>query len=107
VDAKAGYSASESMDRTWYASPGFDALTGLYYYAGSLNLPDIPEVPTSSDLDKARKLLVDDLLGEFNFGDKHASRATVLAALLLQRRFLMCLAPRGIVAAAVARIVQS
>lgn len=65
-----------------HSAPGYSTTSRLYLAAPpSLVLPAISENPTSDDVDRARDLLVGDLLGDFPFvGD--AERAHALALVL-------------------------
>ncbi|MDR7555724.1 MAG: hypothetical protein QN157_08960 [Armatimonadota bacterium] len=60
---------------------GYDPATCLYYAAGDLDVPCPPDDPTPHDVDRARQLLLEELLGDFPFADD-ASRANALALLL-------------------------
>jgi hypothetical protein len=63
--------------------PGYDAESGLYFSPGKgLELPPNPEVPSSEDIEHAKRLLLVELMGDFPFADE-ASRSHALAALLL------------------------
>lgn len=63
--------------------PGYNAATQCYYHpAEGFSLPPVSEQPSSDEVARARKLLVDDLLGDFPFtGD--AEKANAIALLLL------------------------
>jgi putative DNA primase/helicase len=64
-------------------NPGFHADARLWYHpAANLFVPDVPSTPSAADSERARHLLMTELLGDFPFGDE-ASRAHALAALLL------------------------
>lgn len=60
--------------------PGYHAACGVYYHAESRGLV-VPDEPTEADFERARRLIVDDLLHDFPFADK-ASRAHAVALLL-------------------------
>lgn len=62
------------------SAPGYHAKAALYLDT-DLEL-DVPEQPTVEDETRARRLLVDELLGDFPFADD-ASRAHALGALVL------------------------
>lgn len=64
-------------------NPGFHADARLWYQpADDLLVPDVPLIPSSTERERARHLLLTELLGDFPFADD-ASRAHALAALLL------------------------
>ncbi|MGH7226368.1 MAG: hypothetical protein ACRELF_24395, partial [Gemmataceae bacterium] len=64
-------------------NPGFHPDARLWYHpAGDVHVPDVPLAPSPADLERARYLLLTELLGDFPFADD-ASRAHALAALLL------------------------
>jgi hypothetical protein len=68
-------------DGTICDCPGYDARTCLFYApAPGLQLPGIPEAPTSDHLDVALDLL-DSAIGDFPFADD-ASRANAMASML-------------------------
>jgi hypothetical protein len=64
-------------------TPGYHASARLWYHpAPGLAVPAQPEKPTADDIARAKRWLLDELLGDFPFvGD--ASKAHALAALLL------------------------
>ena len=69
-------------DGTVLEEPGYDAATRLVLHpAPGLSMPTIPATPTREQLDQARDLILDELLGDFPF-DTEASRANALALLL-------------------------
>src|SRR5262249_32601739 len=53
---------------TLLATPGYHAATHIYYdpKPGTV-VPDVPEEPSQADLDRARSLILDDLLVDFPF----------------------------------------
>lgn len=64
-------------------TPGYHADDCIYYAASApLDLPRVPIAPTREQVDDARRVLVEDLLGDFPFVSD-AGRAHALAALLL------------------------
>lgn len=64
-------------------SPGFHSAARLWYHpANDLYVPDVPLAPSPADIERARHLLLTELLGDFPFADA-ASRSHALAALLL------------------------
>jgi hypothetical protein len=83
------------QDGTVVTKPGYDAQTGFYYSpTGGLKTQslNIPENPTSDDVDRAKRLIFDDLLHDFPFDeeDNEASKANAVALLLtpLLRQFV-------------------
>jgi hypothetical protein len=65
------------------ATPGYHATTGLYYLPGPglEEIPPVPDQPTAEDVVEAKRLLLEELLGDFPF-DCPASRAGAVAMLL-------------------------
>jgi hypothetical protein len=64
-------------------SPGFHPGARLWYHpAANLHVPDVPSIPSTADIERARHLMLTELLGDFPF-ENDASRAHALAALLL------------------------
>ncbi len=64
-------------------TPGFHPQARLWYHAAAgLIVPEVPAAPTAADVERARHLLLVELLGDFPFEDD-ASKAHALAALLL------------------------
>lgn len=61
---------------------GHHAESGIYCHVDGLELPDVPKVPTSDAVVKAKELILTELLGDFPFVDQ-ASRANAVAMLLL------------------------
>jgi len=62
-------------------TPGYDSLTNLYYYpASDLSVPDIPDKPTSADVEAAAELLLEPL-ADFPF-DGDASLANAIATMI-------------------------
>ncbi|HEY1188555.1 MAG TPA: hypothetical protein VGE74_12960 [Gemmata sp.] len=63
--------------------PGYDAASGVYLLPGGYaDVPHVSDAPTAQDVEIARSLLLDELLGDFPFVDA-ASKANVLALFLL------------------------
>lgn len=60
---------------------GYQARTGLYYQPVGEKLPDVPERPTAQDVERAKRLLLDEWLDDFLFVDD-SSRAHAVAAAL-------------------------
>ena len=65
--------------------PGFHRASGLYYSPPKkFVVPPVPEFPSPSDVAEAKRLLFDELLGDFPFKDDGgASRAHALSAILV------------------------
>lgn len=59
--------------------PGYDAESRLWIGSGELAAIDVPEVPTGEEVERARALLVDELLVDFPFADA-SDRAHTVAA---------------------------
>jgi hypothetical protein len=64
------------------AEPGYDPESLYYLHAPTLKLPPIPQQPTAEDIERASRLLLDDLLVDFPFIND-SGRANTLAFLLL------------------------
>jgi hypothetical protein len=64
-------------------APGYDAQIGLYYTPGPglEEMPPVPDQPSQEDVTEAKRLLLEELLGDFPF-DGPASRAGAVAMLL-------------------------
>lgn len=72
-----------TSDGTIQATPGYQiAGRSLYVPAPGFEVPEIPACPTDADLKRARRLLADDLLGDFPFVGP-SERAHAIALLLL------------------------
>lgn len=63
-------------------APGYDDDTGTYYYPASLVVPSVATSPTADDITEAKRLLIDEVLGDFPF-DSEASRCHAVALFLL------------------------
>jgi hypothetical protein len=64
-------------------APGFHAEARLWFHpAAGLDVPPVPPVPTPAEIAQARRLLLEELLGDFPF-ENDASKAHALAVLLL------------------------
>ncbi|HUU96944.1 MAG TPA: hypothetical protein VM487_14490, partial [Phycisphaerae bacterium] len=61
-------------------TPGFDEQTHLYYFAGKLDVPPIPDNPSAADLQQARAL-IEEIHGDFPYEDQF-SRANAIAAMI-------------------------
>lgn len=61
---------------------GYNPDNRLYYAPNGLKLPDVPDIPGSGDVKKAKHLLLNELFVDFPFEDE-ASRANFLATALL------------------------
>jgi hypothetical protein len=64
------------------AHPGYHPSAELWYQDTGVDIPEVPERPTTDDVQQARELLLDDLLGDFPF-EKQSHRAHAMALLLL------------------------
>jgi len=53
-------------DGTLLDESGYDPATGLYLDPEGLAVPALPEHPTDADINAARTLIMDDLLGDFS-----------------------------------------
>ena len=70
-------------DGTLLTAPGYHAEARLLYHpAPGFVLPAVPERPAAQEIERARTLLLDDLLGDFPFVSE-AERAHALSLLLL------------------------
>ena len=87
-------------DGTVLQTPGYDEPTGLFL-APTVDVPQVPDKPTLSDIANARKYLVDFVLGDFCF-DSPTSRANYVALLMtpMLRLFIGGMVPFGIISAA-------
>jgi hypothetical protein len=63
-------------------TPGYQRVSRVWFHAGAVAVPDVPQVPTDADIAKAKALLLDELLLDFPFVDE-ASRVHSVAMLLL------------------------
>ena len=72
-----------SPDGSLLTRPGYNAAGRVFYVpAPGIQIPEVMEHPSRDEVDRARRLIVDDLLGDFPFvGD--AERAHAVALLLL------------------------
>jgi putative DNA primase/helicase len=61
--------------------PGYHPEARVYYQPGQLDVPTIPLHPTTEDLARARKLLLEDMFGDFPFVDEAARAHTIALAL--------------------------
>lgn len=72
-----------AADGTLQTAPGYHAASRTYYRpAPGFALPEVPKHPSAADIAEARRLIVDELLGDFPFV-ADAERAHAVAALLL------------------------
>lgn len=72
-----------ARDGSLVDTPGYCAAARLWYSpAPDLVVPPVPTGPTAAEVDRARHLLVTELLGDFPFADD-ASQAHAVAAVLL------------------------
>lgn len=65
---------------TLLTSPGYHEKAETWHHK-TCDIPDVPEKPTRDDIERARNLLLDDLLVDFPFDDE-SSKAYALAAML-------------------------
>ena len=63
-------------------TPGYQLVSRVWFHAGSVIVPHVPEVPLDADIARARALLLDELLPDFPFVDE-PSRVHSIAMLLL------------------------
>jgi hypothetical protein len=62
---------------------GYDAASGVYLLPGGLaSVPEVKDSPTEHDVECARRMILEELLGDFPFADD-ASRANALALFML------------------------
>ena len=74
---------SFSREGLLVSEPGYHAASRLYYrHDPRLEVRSVPEQPSLIEIDWARKLLLEELLGDFPFADE-PSRANMMAAMLL------------------------
>jgi hypothetical protein len=67
-----------SPDGSLMATPGYHAGLRAYLDLEGFRLPEVPAHPTLEELERARELIIDELLGDFPFVDD-ASRAHAIA----------------------------
>lgn len=81
-------------DGTLLQDDGYDAATGLYLEK-KVQIPRVPDRPTSGQVDAAKTFIVETLLGDFPWKDAKSDRANYIAALVTQilRPYLKCLVP--------------
>lgn len=74
-------------DGTLQTSPGFHPASQTYFApASGFTVPDLPERPDGMDLETARTLIVDELLGDFPFvGDAEIAHAVAILLLPFAR----------------------
>ncbi len=75
-------SPTVSPDGTIVVEDGYSQTLRSYVHLGGFEVPDVPAVPAVADLEEARRVLQDELLGDFPFADL-ASRAHAVALGLL------------------------
>jgi Bifunctional DNA primase/polymerase, N-terminal len=61
---------------------GYQPVSRVWFHAGSVIVPEVPEVPSDADMARAKALLLDELLPDFPFVDE-TSRVHAVAMLLL------------------------
>lgn len=69
------------VDGTLLTSPGYHEKAETWYHK-TCDIPDVPEKPSRNDIEKAKDLLLNDLLVDFPFDDE-SSKAYALAAMIL------------------------
>jgi hypothetical protein len=86
-------------DFTLLQHPGYDPASGLYL-APTVDLPPVPDRPSTTQVAKARDFVLRALLGDFEWED-HASLANYVALMVTPylRRPLKALAPLAIISA--------
>jgi putative DNA primase/helicase len=62
--------------------PGYHSVDQIYYHPDHGGLPPVPETPTADELDAAKRLICEELLGEFPFVNG-SHRAAAVAALIV------------------------
>ena len=63
-------------------TPGYQPVSRVWFHAGSVVVPVVPEVPSDADVARAKELLLNELLADFPFVDEPA-RVHAVAMLLL------------------------
>jgi hypothetical protein len=63
-------------------APGYQPVSRVWFHAGSVVVPEVPEVPSDADIARAKAVLLDELLADFPFADE-PSRIHAVAMLLL------------------------
>jgi hypothetical protein len=63
-------------------TPGYQPVSRIWFHAGSVVVPDVPEMPADADIARAKVLLLHELLADFPFVDE-VSRVHAVAMLLL------------------------
>lgn len=104
VPPLAGVSTSPVLrpDGSLVQDPGYDEATGVYY-SPTLDVGRIPDRPDEDGVERARRFVLEDVLGNFPWVDK-ADRANYVALLVtpLLRWYTGALAPLGAISAATA-----
>jgi hypothetical protein len=82
-------------DGTLQTEPGYHPKARTFYKpSNGFKLPDVPKSPTGNDLERAKKLILDDLLGEFPFtGDAERAHAVALGLLPYARPMIQGATP--------------
>jgi hypothetical protein len=95
VPTLAGIIGTPVLRRDWslLQAPGYDPASGLYL-APTVTLPPVPDTPTPAQVTKARRFVLETLLGDFEWEDT-ASLANYVALMVTPflRRPLRALAP--------------
>ena len=68
-------------DGTLITSPGYHEQAETWYHK-TCDIPDVPQKPSEDDIERAKELLLNDLLVDFPF-DEESSKAYALAAMIL------------------------
>ena len=87
-----------AADGTLVSSAGYHAATRLYHEPSSESIPTVPESPTRLDVERAKRLLLDDWMTDFPFVDDSSRAHAVGAALLpIVREFIQGPTPLHVV----------
>src|SRR5256712_7347446 len=63
-------------------TPGYQPVSRVWFHAGSVVVPEVPELPSDADIARAKERLLDELLSDCPFTDE-ASRVHAVAVLIL------------------------
>ncbi|MHB1594927.1 MAG: hypothetical protein ACYCO9_14125 [Streptosporangiaceae bacterium] len=101
VPTLAGIIGTPVLRRDWtlLQNPGYDPASGLYL-APTVTLPPVPAAPSAAQVHRARRFLLETLLGDFEWEDA-ASLANYVALMVtpLLRRPLRALVPLAVLSA--------